>query len=41
MFFKFESKTCATAMECYDLLGTGQVQLITGWDNGKVCVIRH
>lgn len=28
-------------MECYDLLGTGQVQLITGWDNGKVCVIYH
>jgi Bardet-Biedl syndrome 2 protein len=34
--WRIKSKVPAMAIASYDLLGTNSVQLITGWENGKV-----
>jgi Bardet-Biedl syndrome 2 protein len=36
--WRIKSKTCATSAASYDLLGTGQLQIILGWENGKIDV---
>lgn len=32
----FQSKSKGLSMACFDLLGTGSLQLIIGWESGKV-----
>lgn len=32
----FQSKNIPVSIYCYDLLGNGNNQLITGWTNGKI-----
>lgn len=34
--FYFQSKSKGLSMACYDLVGTGNLQLIIGWKSGKV-----
>lgn len=36
--WRIKSKSCATCAAPYDLLGTGQMQIILGWDCGKIDV---
>lgn len=36
--WRIKSKNRACSLSCYDLLGTGTPQLITGWNNGKLDV---
>lgn len=36
--WRIKSKTSATCAAPYDLLGTGQLQIILGWENGKMDV---
>lgn len=36
--WRIKSKCCATAAVAYDLLGTGQTQIIVGWESGKIDV---
>lgn len=36
--WRIKSKSCATCAAPYDLLGTGQLQIILGWENGKIDV---
>lgn len=34
--WRIKSKTCATCLASYDLLGTGTQQIILGWESGKI-----
>lgn len=34
--WRIKSKTCATCLASYDLLGTGSLQIILGWESGKI-----
>ncbi|XP_070504101.1 BBSome complex member BBS2-like [Chironomus tepperi] len=34
--WRFKSKSCATCLASYDLLGTGTQQIILGWEGGKM-----
>lgn len=36
--WRIKSKSCATCAAPYDLLGTGQVQIVIGWESGKIDV---
>lgn len=36
--WRIKSKSCATSAAPYDLLGTGQLQIILGWESGKIDV---
>lgn len=36
--WRIKSKSCATCAAPYDLLGTGQLQIILGWESGKIDV---
>lgn len=36
IIFYFQSKSKGLSMACYDLVGTGNLQLIIGWKSGKV-----
>ena len=36
--WRIKSKSSATCAAAYDLLGTGQLQIILGWENGKIDV---
>ena len=36
--WRIKSKSCATCAAPYDLLGTGQQQIILGWESGKIDV---
>lgn len=36
--WRIKSKSCATCAAPYDLLGTGQLQTILGWESGKIDV---
>lgn len=35
-FSHIQSKSKGLSLTCYDLLGTGNLQLIIGWSSGKV-----
>lgn len=34
--WRIKSKSCATCLTTYDLLGTGSQQIIIGWESGKI-----
>lgn len=36
--WRIKSKSCATCAAPYDLLGTGQMQIVLGWESGKIDV---
>lgn len=38
---RFQSKTKGTSMSTFDLLGTGSLQLVIGWESGKVISVIH